>query len=1759
EKLVELQEQEKQILQGNVNVAPNAFVSMSLTHVLSTFAVSEVQERNMIKNVEDMERRMLCSSFKQEEVEISALTMQRLSAERAAQASWEYQAYFSSDCIELMASETRRRSFIEEMEGEVRAGLSNDFRIALQAMYEAELLRLSEQSLVERKRALIVVVSEESTTRMQLEQDALNELARLRVLCVSKLVEYQRVLEENEMRRGATRVAAERRLYMQQLSNLSEAEDAGRCRLLETEQYERRMMWTHFVSTMPFAVTSTALPSNVVPPPSFSSPRSSCAPETTRSFTVSLALATQKIAALLEEEELERLELCQVERRDWYNRKNLFHADSRRLKSMETTVESEQFDNSILKRTLGNNLRRLELQEEEGRIEIQQSAWSWFRRLTEKAGEQQRQIETMERLLRSISERSQRVLNRCLSEVQLALVDEEIHDRSNIETHERRTRMQLSRDAAKSEELLRTKLQLQLSHDSSGTLFLDAMDAAVREFTTEAMRIAQEENVERLALMQSQRIESLTLTQSYGETRLQQSHTDAKQQLEYLHSTLETTTAVSTWRARCAFLITEELRSRDAICNDEASRRAWCSADERRERFDVVTRDTERLQIAREVARLNLKLQESVRDESERRTVIYEEEIRTREAIEHEAMRHANLLQVRRERRRVEANRSERTTNRALDDLWQEEEDDRFYIREDERDARRLLRRQAVEESGSIALASRDTSRLAVDEPSGRTPAIQSPWQDPSNSQQFDEAFIRRREAAREEELREAQQRLQEAEARIAAEAARRTLAEEARLAALAESAALLQEAEERADARIRRAREEAERAALAEKERMAGEKERAALAEAEQRARLEARLWAAERALAEAEQRAAVGAEERVRTLQQQALDAIAATREEARKTAEEARRRLEEMEERYAVREAAVHAAKANVRVARRRMKAYEDSQRTSPSSTHSSAVMCTSGEPIELHKQLKGGVSSQSVNQSPGFTAAICSNVIRAAIREAVDEIVKATKEAWQISEEAEQRLRIERMRLRRRQAERDQAEQDLIDAENEGILWGTNSNIDTSVAVVADENDDDDDEETNAAAAATTTEDDYNVYEEEVSKDDTRGTFGVEETANTAQYHTLTRHRRRKEKREEELPPPLPENLTCHRCYRGETSACTSCSSQVCLYCGPSILHRACCDLHHLNIVNARRRQLVKEQKQKQQQQQQEEEEEEEVWNVKSLERSPPGVQRQLLSDKSNNGEEEEIVEEEEERKRKEKKKKEEVHEIRQQKKRKERREQRQWNEAQKKDDDYDNNNDNNNNNNNKSVSVASVEEPRTERKRYEAFFVPLGNHAEPRRPKPPTPNNYVPGIHFSSSNMPKTERKVSPPLRRARNIHKHGVCATYISTTATTKSFHESRPRRSTTAPKERSDPFINRQQKSHQHPKQDYQEQRQQQQQRQRAPYMTSSTMPVKEPAWGYFDSKPRKRTTERRTVQDPFRTTVRASSPAMCKRHAPQETVDYVSPREPSIELDDDFDDYALRDPTGLGRTYYNGKPVRLDGLNYAYDEYVENTSRSFLHQQQYRTTTVKSKKDVEHVNISREQRVPMAMFPTDSTAIPTHEIHDMMRERNTPTLQELDERLRHLQQHRVFDRIERRSPDLHCMRHHYHCNFDVTTGKYDDYDYENKESNRYRSAGAKSSRVRYPTPSGHEPCVTVHLHPRSGFIPPPLTPAGAATVRGASRSKSRGPSRRTARRSTPRVVSPPWRTDYNSSPLRPPWNVEQPHSFIAKPYKRTLLPTDI
>ncbi|RNF26228.1 uncharacterized protein Tco025E_01502 [Trypanosoma conorhini] len=1726
-KLAELQERARREMQHQLERL-HAEV-MPPTQVAAALDAIEMREREIIEGVETVERRLLHTARSQDEVERSALSVQRRSADRTAQVATEYLAYISKEFDEFAASEMEHRAFIEELQRSGWSSLVRDFHASLKGLLEVELLRLSEQRQVELTRASLTLATEETTARMRQEQAALNALTRLHMTALETIADCRRQLQLKEMQRGASRIVAEQQLYMQQFYGLAAAEDATRWKVLEEEQRDRHAEWTAFVTTMPTLRTATAVPSAGASRTALQASSSSHAPESSHSATTPpTSVASHYLAALFEEAELEALRLQQTERHERHGLINVFLTQSQRLRAYEAPMETTYMDTPLSQRAIANGRRRLELREEEKRIELQQRSWASFRSIANKATEEQEQIARMERMLRAIAERSRSVLHRCFAEAELALMDEERHERQSVEVEERRTRVNHARDAVRREEVLLAEERL--SHDAFGTQFLEAMDVAVRQFSSEAARIAQEEHLERLALAQVERLECLSLTQTL-ESRIRLDECDAQLHLADLHSTLETTTAASAWRARLSLVETEELRVRDGMYNDEAGEWLWWVTDERRQRIELASLETERLRQAREKERLLAKLRECEGSEGQRRVGVEREEARARAALVGDEARDAANACKKGEQRVIEEARRERHASqsqrrrRALEDLLQDEDDERHYICEDERDARRRLRHQALQHSCDI-LDKKRTSPAKSEEPSksGTTLASQnagrSPVSDPSAAV-FDEEWIRQkrlRELAREEELIEAQMRLREAEIRIAEEAERRARSEEEKRVALAESERLLREAEGRAEERIRRAREEAQRYAEQEMNRVRDASERQAahaaalraIEEEEKTAMVEAQLRAAERALKEAEGRAAedvrrVKAEaeafaaaeaqrvalesrrllqehrekqeeqlrqkdfevqQRLRGIELQAQEAILAAKAESTRAAEEAQRRLEELEARYQGRAAAVDAAKASVRVAQQRMRELEESRQSTPQ--HPSMAGCV--ETTTRNGEAVAAAAVQGYQGQPkdgyALTAVVCTNVIRAAIREAVEEVVKATKEAWHVTEEAEQRLRMERRRLRRREAERDRAEQELLDAENKGIRWGEE--------------------------------------EEEETAKNWVGAGAEEEMFNTPLEQSTTRHFQGKRIDKRPIYPQPPPDGGCAVCHRKDTvSPCVECGSQVCRYCGPAAPHRACCEQQYIDVVNVHRRRLSGERQEAGHAKQDAEEikgEESSLWEVEDIvdalpERtdvatSPLGVRRQLLPDE----------------------------------------------ESEARTDDYDEPRDEEDatNETRRSASTEAVDEPRTERKRYEAFFVPLTSDAEPRRPKPPTPRNYVPGVFTAASRFAKAERRCSPPVGRARS-NRH-------VDPAAEKEARQRQPRFPGSAPKER--PAFHANQKNHRQPCP-------------RQP-LTALQREVKEPLLGLLDPRLRRREAERVVMQDPLSGFGRSSSPGHLGGNFPakparpsQCTAGRISPIKPSIELYADFNEFAHRDPTGLERTYYAGRPVRP--LEQEHDpEDLADTSHRYgarrQHQEQYRPRKLPSREDERHVNVSRER-----VFLTTYHELPDYAgtrrrqesvRYDAQRREEcnvhtTPTLHQLDQRLRHLQQHRVLSRSYERSPDSHCLRHHFH-----------------QESAMNCRPAAASSTARRPTPCPHDPCITVHLFPTT------YAPTAARTT--ASRQRTRGGSSRrntsrAGRRSTPRVVSPPWRTDFNSEFVRPPWNFEQPHSFVARSYKRTLLPFEI
>ncbi|KAF5223750.1 hypothetical protein ECC02_003204 [Trypanosoma cruzi] len=1717
EEIEELKQRDTQRLQHQLESLQSEVISaMEMSFGIGEI---EVRERQIIEGVEGMERRLLHSSRVQAEVEISAFEAQRLSANRTAQAATNYIAYISKEFDEYASSEKEHRTFIEEMQRSDWSTLERDFHASLKRFFEVELLRLTEKHQMELTRASITLTTEETKARMWLEQNALDDLTRLHMNSIEALAECRRQLQMKEMQRGVSRIVAVQQLYMQHLYDLAVEEDNKRWKILEEEQRDRHAEWTSFITTVPTLRTATASPSSVTSASVRGALSSSHAPESSRTAaTASLSVASQYFAALVEEAELEALQLQHMERHERHALINLFLAQSQRLKVCEAPMDTTYSDTPLSQRAIANSWRRLELREEERRIELQQRSWASFRSIVKKATEEHEQIDRMERMLRSIAERSRSVLNRCFGEVELALMDEEKHERQNIEVQERRARMNHSREAVRHEEVLLAGERL--LHDASGTRFLDAMDVAVRQFSSEAVRIAQEEHLERLSLVQAERFECLSLTAPL-ETQARRSKKDAVEQLAELHSTIEKTTAEGAWRARLALVETEELRVRDGIYNDEAGNRSWWVADERRQRMELTSLETERLRRAKEVARLRDKMGECESVEEQRRIGVQREEASAWATLVREQITDAANAYKKEGQRRIEETRRERYADRsqrcrrALEELLQDEDDDRHYIFEDEREARRRLRRQALQLSCDIL----EKKKIEENIPSQPVLASQGiehgPVNDPS-AVTVDEERIRQKrlkELAREEELIEAQTRLREAELRIAEEAELRARSEEEKRAALAESVRLLREAEQRAEERIRRARQEAERYVEQEVSRLRDANERQAthaaalraIEEEEKSAVVEAKLRAAEHALREAERRAAddvrrakaeaeafaaaeaqrvaleakrqlqeyreqqeqqlrqkdLEVQQRLRGIEQQAQEAILAAKAEASRLAEEAKRRLEELEARRVERAAAVDAAKVSVRAAQQRMREFEESRESTPQQPPLAWPVETAASTAEAATAAVIKGPKEEGKDGYTLTAVLCTNVIRAAIRGAVEEVVKATKEAWYLSEEAEHRLRTERRRMRRRQAERDRAEKELINVEKKSILWG--------------EEEEQEEEEEKESKHRVDTGDDKEAFSTPLKQSTRR------------QYH-----KKREEKQTVRLQPPADDG--CGVCYRKDTvSPCVKCDSQVCLYCGPAAVHSACCEEHHINVINAHRRHLSGEpQKEKQETKEVEREngDDSSLWEVEEVVavprkdevgRSPLGVRRKLLPDDYDEKEEKEDQESE-------------AKEV---------------------------------------ESPGSVEEPRTVRKRYEAFFVPLSRDAEPRRPKPPTPRNYVPGVFAAKYKHKKAERRCSPPVRRAR-ANKHMSAAAAEEVQQSQRRFPRNGLKEHLAAA------HNNQKQQRPEYPRQPF----------------ASLNPQFREPPPVRADSRLRRREAERVVMEDPLSAFGRAPSPSHLGVHFPAKTrrpsrsmMGRISPFEASIELAKGFDDFAHRDPTGLERTYYDGKPVRPIKRDYMSDDLADLSNRSSVrrqHQEQYRSRAMEFREEEGHVNVSRERvfvtsyhEVPLYMGTQrnhESLPYNSHQ-REECNVRTTPTLHELDQRLRHLRQHRLFDRVSQRSPDRHCSRHHFNQEGEIYCGCHN----------------AGSSKIRRPTPCSHDPCITVHLFPDTRI---PTAAAGPMKMtRGGS---SRRNTSRTDRRSTLRVVSPPWRTELNSGPLRPSWSFEQPHSFITKSYKRTLLPVE-
>ncbi|KAH8611421.1 hypothetical protein ERJ75_000960100 [Trypanosoma vivax] len=443
------------------------------------------------------------------------------------------------------------------------------------------------------------------------------------------------------------------------------------------------------------------------------------------------------------------------------------------------------------------------------------------------------------------------------------------------------------------------------------------------------------------------------------------------------------------------------------------------------------------------------------------------------------------------------------------------------------------------------------------------------------------------------------------------------------------------------------------------------------------------------------------------------------------------------------------------------------------------------------------------------------------------------------------------------------------------------------------------------------------------------------------------------------------------------------------------------------------------------------------------------------------------------------------------------------------------------------------------EPKTERKQAKAFFVPLYSGGEPRRPKPPTPRNYIPHA------VPRPVRQMQVRRRKCSAVRQHFQKAHSPSRATALAAAVESPkicPRYSRYTSKKYCNPSVSGEVEHRKRPK----------------PLLCK--LPSKGTGLGGVGMRTRRGIKEHKWAQEaPI---AKSSLLGVMKEKQFQFRTEADCENERTFEY---LQDESLSTSVGLARTYFDGKPVRSFDSSPHYRDMRENGVKNYMSQRDLcresrNSNNVRAKRvqvtdDRQREGCSHGGQVQLRDFEAnlrkDNTRMQmrnTPEIEayyykSVQSNRASPTLPRLDKKLRHLQQHRVTVN----SPDVHCVRYHYHNN---ETPRVDNMGLgiEYHHTNRCRQIPQGSARVT------HQPCITVHLLPR---------PGAQSATRVPTPSKSRSLSHRGGRNCTQcrtplRTVSPPWRTDNNTF-LQPPWNVNQPRSFVAKPFTRNVFQSDL
>ncbi|KAG5507079.1 hypothetical protein JKF63_05825 [Porcisia hertigi] len=458
----------------------------------------------------------------------------------------------------------------------------------------------------------------------------------------------------------------------------------------------------------------------------------------------------------------------------------------------------------------------------------------------------------------------------------------------------------------------------------------------------------------------------------------------------------------------------------------------------------------------------------------------------------------------------------------------------------------------------------------------------------------------------------------------------------------------------------------------------------------------------------------------------------------------------------------------------------------------------------------------------------------------------------------------------------------------------------------------------------------------------------------------------------------------------------------------------------------------------------------------------------------------------------------------------------------------------------------------LEEPKTERKKtFPAFFVSLGSDVdggsppEPRRPKPPTPRNFVP-----SQLMPPDMAKGPPPKRQRRRFSPSGMLLTSQSRSGGQGICHQPRPRKS--PPLQTYELNCTRNLCKTARPSHNFGGQRRQLH-RLPSPYEQAPNARSTKGVW-------------RRTANHP-------PSPHLQRQHAPVNDMATAATKS-SRRHSDSLAPMVVMGESGPRVVYEDVRKVESDkrlrqqqeqsatATRVVHDIYLNTgrLKRGVAEAEHHHLESRQDSRKLDHCfvealyqphvsskQLQQQQQQPLSSrsesyYPYTTSSGMTSEIQSHTRQeqhhryapsqshvpagtayavpvvdRRVPTLAELDRRLQQL-------RLE------------------------DDYEasqYNRRQMQHVHRQQQQQQRIH----------VSLHSHEAVsvGGNTEIFVPASSYASREIEQPQRKRHNSATGRRPQQRTVSPPWRTDLNSSPVRPRWDISQPRLPFHHPAPAT------